>query len=181
MAYSSGKSKYKKNGKKAARTRRQRGYQWEDTIVKRFNSTVDWKAFRLGSPSTGLPDVLAVNTPRSTIFTIEAKSGTVTFLPVPADQIQRCLKWVQTFDLYREHKVILAFKFLSKKRIGIDRYESRELREFFKVWDERQEAVDCYCTYEGRVFSRINGKKTELSLREQKMPFKTRQITSIQA
>lgn len=170
----------KKNGKKAARTRRQRGYQWEDTIVKRFNSTEGWKAFRLGSPSTGLPDVLAVNTPKSTIFTMEAKSGTVTFLPVPADQIQRCLKWVQTFDLYRKRKVILAFKFLSKKRIDIDKYESRELREFFKVWDERREAVDCYCTYEGRVFSRINGKKTELILQEHKMPFKTRQVASVQ-
>ena len=48
----------------------------------------NWKAFRLGSPSIALPDVLAVNTEESTIFTIEAKSGTSTSLPVPADQIQ---------------------------------------------------------------------------------------------
>ena len=33
------KEKITLNNKKAARTRRQRGYQWEDTIVKRFNST----------------------------------------------------------------------------------------------------------------------------------------------
>ena len=79
------------NNQKAARTRRQRGYQWEDTIVKRFNSNDKWKAFRLGSPSIALPDVLAVNTDNSTIFTIEAKSGTSTSLPVPADQIERCL------------------------------------------------------------------------------------------
>ena len=45
----------------------------------------NWKAFRLGSPSIALPDVLAVNTQKSTIFTIEAKSGTSTSLPVPAD------------------------------------------------------------------------------------------------
>ena len=159
--------------KKTARIRRQRGYQWEDTIVKRFNSTDGWTAFRLGSPSTGLPDVLAVNTPQSTIFAIEAKSGTVTFLPVPADQIQRCLNWANTFDIYGQRTVILAFKFLSKKRIGIGKYESRELREFFKAWDGAREAVDCYCTYEGRVFTRVDGKKTELNLREQEMPFRT--------
>ena len=75
------------NNQKAARTRRQRGYQWEDTIVKRFNGTTSWKAFRLGSPSIALPDVLAVSTDDNTIFTIEAKSGTSTSLPVPADQI----------------------------------------------------------------------------------------------
>ena len=67
---------------KSARMRRQRGYQWEDTIVKRFNSSDNWRAFRLGSPSIALPDVLAVNTEKSTIFTIEAKSGTSTSLPV---------------------------------------------------------------------------------------------------
>ena len=43
--------KLKKNNKKIAKTRRQRGYQWEDTLVKRFNSVENWKAFRLGSPS----------------------------------------------------------------------------------------------------------------------------------
>ena len=72
------------NHQKAAKTRRQRGYQWEDTIVKRFKKSENWKAFRLGSPSIALPDILAVNTQESTIFTIEAKSGTSTSLPVPA-------------------------------------------------------------------------------------------------
>ena len=104
------------NNQKAARTRRQRGYQWEDTIVKRFKNSQDWKAFRLGSPSIALPDVLAVNTKNSTIFTIEAKSGTSTSLPVPADQIERCLDWIKTFDIYKKRQVLLAFKFLSKKK-----------------------------------------------------------------
>ena len=120
------------NNQKAARMRRQRGYQWEDTIVKRFNCTEKWRGFRLGSPSIALPDVLAVNTEESTIFTIEAKSGTSTSLPVPADQIERCLDWIKTFDIYKKRNVLLAFKFLSKKRLGIGKYESRELREFFK-------------------------------------------------
>jgi len=172
------KTKTVKDNKKIARTRRQRGYHWEDTLVKRFNSAENWKAFRLGSPSVALPDVLAVNNHDAVIFTIEAKSGTSTSLPVPADQIERCLKWIQTFDIYRDRKVILAFKFLSKKRIGLGQYESRELREFFKIWDNSLGITDCVCTYDGEIFSKINGKREKLNLVEFTMPFKTKHRTS---
>ncbi|MCV0400626.1 MAG: resolvase [Nitrosopumilus sp.] len=170
--------KQSRNNQKAAKTRRQRGYQWEDTIVKRFNKTMDWKAFRLGSPSIALPDVLAVNTENSSIYTIEAKSGTSTSLPVPADQIERCLDWIKTFDIYKKRNVILAFKFLSKKRIGIGEYESRELREYFKIWDESLQITDCVCTYEGKFFAKVEGLRKEIPLKECKMPFKTKQRTS---
>jgi len=173
--------KSKTNNQKAAKTRRQRGYQWEDTIAKRFNCTENWKAFRLGSPSISLPDVLAVNTNKSTIFTIEAKSGTGTSLPVPADQIERCLTWIKTFDIYKKKHVILAFKFLSKKRIGLREYENRELREFFKIWDESLRITDCVCTYEGKFFAKIDGARKELFLKECSMPFKTKQRTSAQS
>ncbi|MBT8243526.1 MAG: resolvase [Nitrosopumilus sp.] len=166
------------NNQKAAKTRRQRGYQWEDTIVKRFKNTENWKAFRLGSPSIALPDVLAVNTKNSTIFTIEAKSGTSTSLQVPADQIERCLEWIKTFDIYEKRSVLLAFKFLSKKRIDIGKYESRELREYFKIWDDSREITDCICTYEGKFFARIEGVREEIHLKECQMPFKTKQRTS---
>ena len=60
---------------KISRIRRQRGYHWEDTLVKRFNKLDNWKAFRLGSPSVALPDILSLNNEDSIIFTIEAKSG----------------------------------------------------------------------------------------------------------
>jgi len=163
-----------KNHRIAARTRRQRGYNWEDTIVKRFNSSENWDAFRLGSPSTALPDVLAVNTKESIIFTIEAKSGTTNLLPVPEDQIERCLKWTNIFDIYQNRKVILAFKFLSKKRIGLGTYESRELREFFKVWDPSIGITSCACTYDGKVFAQINGERKEINLKDHNMPFKTK-------
>ena len=165
------------NNQKAAKTRRQRGYQWEGTIVKRFNSADNWKAFRLGSPSIALPDVLAVNTGNSTIFTIEAKSGTSTSLPVPADQIQRCLEWVKTFDIYKKRNVLLAFKFSSKKRLGVGKYQSRELREYFKIWDNTLEITDCVCTYEGKFYAKIDGTRKEIFLKECKMPFKTKQKT----
>lgn len=169
--------KTKTNNQKAAKTRRQRGYQWEDTLVKRFNASDDWKAFRLGSPSIALPDVLAVNTKDSAIFTIEAKSGTSTSLPVPYDQIERCLEWIKTFDIYKKRHVLLAFKFLSKKRLGVGKYESRELREFYKIWDEKLDITDCVCTYDGKIYAKVNGSRKEINLKECKMPFKTKQRT----
>ena len=172
--------KKRKNNQKAARIRRQRGYQWEDTIVKRFKGSKKWKAFRLGSPSIALPDVLAINTEESTIFTIEAKSGTSTSLAVPADQIERCLEWIKTFDIYKKRQVLLAFKFLSKKRIGLGTYESRELREFFKIWDDSLKITDCVCTYEGKFFAKIQGTREELFLKECTMPFKTKQMNRSQ-
>jgi len=158
--------------KKVARIRRQRGYNWEDTLVKRFNRLDDWHAFRLGSPSTGLPDVLAVNSKLKSIFTIEAKSGTSTSLYVPFDQIERCQRWVKTFELYKHRKIILAFKFLSKKRIGKSKYERRELREFYKTWDESLVPTDLVCTYDNRTYLLKNGQRYKILLHEQKMPFK---------
>ena len=166
--------KIKKINKKIARTRRQRGYNWEDTLVKRFNSIKSWKAYRLGSPSVALPDVLSVNNAASIIFTIEAKSGTGTTLYVPVDQIERCLNWINTFQVYQKREVILAFKFLSKKRIGTGKYEKRELREFYKVWDKKKKVIDCVCTYDGKTYALKNGKQKKLVLKDFLMPFKSK-------
>ncbi len=105
----------------------------------------DWKAFRLGSPSVALPDILCVNNVDSIIFTIEAKSGTGTTLTVPFDQTIRCLSWTNNFTVYKTRKVILAFKFLSKKRVGVGKYEKRELREFYKIWNPKKDPIDIVC------------------------------------
>jgi len=164
----------RKINKKTARTRRQRGYNWEDTLVKRFNATKYWKAFRLGSPSVALPDVLTVNNDESTIFTIEAKSGTGTTLQVPFDQIERCLNWIDNFQVYQNREVILAFKFLSKKRIGTNKYKKRELREFYKVWDKKKKVIDFVCTYDGKTYALKNGKQEKLVLKDFLMPFKSK-------
>ena len=163
-----------KQNQKVARTRRQRGYNWEDTLVKRFNALSEWKAFRLGSPSVALPDVLAISNSFSTIFTIEAKSGTGTTLQVPFDQIIRCLNWTSNFELYKTRKVVLAFKFLSKKRIGVGKYENRQLREFYKVWDESKRIIDCVCTYDGKTYAIRDGKRQKLVLKDYDMPFESR-------
>ncbi len=162
------------NFKKIAQTRRQRGYNWEDTLVKRFNSMDNWKAFRLGSPSVALPDILCVNNEDSVIFTIEAKSGTGTTLTVPFDQIIRCLNWTNNFTIYKTRKVILAFKFLSKKRIGVGVYEKRELREFYKVWSEKKRPLDVVCRYDGTTYALVGGEKRKLNLKDYEMPFKSR-------
>lgn len=164
----------KKQNQKVARTRRQRGYNWEDTLVKRFNALSEWKAFRLGSPSVALPDILAISNSHSTIFTIEAKSGTGTTLQVPFDQIIRCLNWTSNFELYKTRKVVLAFKFLSKKRIGVGKYENRQLREFYKVWDESEKIIDCVCTYDGKTYAIKDGKRQKLVLKDYEMPFESR-------
>ena len=162
--------------KKIARTRRQRGYNWEDTLVKRFNALDSWKAFRLGSPSVALPDILAVSTNANTIFTIEAKSGTGTTLQVPYDQIIRCLKWIHTFELYKTRKTIIAFKFLSKKRIGTGKYEHRQLREFYKIWNESNKITDFVCTYEGETYALVNGNRQKLVLEDYQMPFTSKHL-----
>ncbi len=161
----------KTKNQRIARTRRQRGYNWEDTLVKRFNSVQGWKAFRLGSPSVGLPDILAVSSGENVIYTIEAKSGTSTTLYVPYDQILRCLKWIDTFDLYRTRQMIIAFKFLSKKRIGTGKYEPRQLREYYKIWNESNPVTDFVCTYEGETYSLLEGKRNPLNLEDCHMPF----------
>ena len=144
----------KSRNQRIAKIRRQRGYNWENTLVKRFNSLENWKAFRLGSPSVALPDVLVVNNIESTIFTIEAKSGTGTTLQVPFDQIERCL--------------------LSKKRIGSSIYENRKLHEFYKVWNKKRNPVDCVCTYDGKIYALINGEHRNLDLKDYIMPFKSK-------
>lgn len=174
-------NKVKKDNVKIARTRRQRGYHWEDTLVKRFNSLIDWKAFRLGSPSVALPDILAVSTKNSTIFTIEAKSGTTNSLVVPFDQVQRCLRWVNTFELYKTRRVVFAFKFLSKKRIGLGQYEKRELREYYKVWNTSQEPVDFACNYDGTTYLLVDGKRERINLVDYQMPFNTRHVRTTSA
>jgi len=162
------------NFKKIAKTRRQRGYQWEDSLVKRFNKIDNWKAFRLGSPSVALPDILTVNNKDSVLYTIEAKSGTGTTLTVPFDQIIRCLNWTNNFQVYKTREVILAFKFLSKKRIGVGKYEKRELREFFKIWNSKRTPIDIVCKYDGDTYTLKDGKKKKMSLKDHKMPFESR-------
>ena len=82
--------------------------------------------------------------------------------------------------MYKIRKVILAFKFLSKKRIGVGQYEKRELREFYKVWNEKKSPIDIVCKYDGTTYALIQGEKKKMDLKDYKMPFisKHRKIRS---
>lgn len=158
----------------ASRARRRRGYAWEDALVKRIMGVDGWRSFRLGSPSVALPDIMAVNNSTKTLMIIEAKSGTGTTLQVPSDQLVRCARWTETLRAYEQRRVVLAFKFLSKKRVGTATYTGRGLREFYKEWDCRDEPVSCVCTYEGGTYALSGGKRAEKSLADFDMPFFSR-------
>ncbi|MEM2856786.1 MAG: hypothetical protein QW416_06775 [Candidatus Nitrosocaldaceae archaeon] len=149
-----------KESVKSSRTRRQRGYAWEDTLVKRLRDN-GWKAFRLGSPSIGLPDIIA--TKNDTIIAIEAKSGTTNRLKVEKDQIVRCLRWLDAFAIYPNRYAILAFKFSIKKWKGVDDYKRREKREYIKLLNNDIEPCNVICKYDGTI---MNDKKQDIILHD---------------
>ena len=150
---------------RTSKTRRQRGYAWEDTLVKRLRSK-GWKAFRLGSPSTGLPDVVATNTELDTILAIEAKSGTTNMLIVEYDQIMRCINWLDAFDVYSNRYPILAFKFLSKKWKSMNNYKRRKKQEYLKIWNNNIKSGDVICKYDGTILLSDNNNKMEIILED---------------
>lgn len=159
---------------RASRTRRRRGYAWEDSLAKRISAVPGWRAFRLGSPSVGLPDVLAVRSRGRSLIVIEAKSGTGSSLSVPAEQVRRCLEWTRMLDAYDDRRAVLAFKFLSKRRVGTASYEGRQLREFYKVWDAKRRPAECVCTYDGETYLRGAGRRRRaVELEDCRMPFHT--------
>jgi Holliday junction resolvase len=156
--------------------RRSRGYSYEHTLVQRLNSG-QWHSRRLGGSSTGLPDIVAVNNEVGILLTIEAKSGTSDILYVPQDQVERCKMIMNMFSIYPERHIILAFKFMSKKRFRRKNetvYESRKLLEYYKVADivESMKVVPIIkCTYAGKTSALFNTKTVALDLPDYLMPF----------
>lgn len=164
-----------------ANIRRSRGYNYEHTLVQRLNKE-QWHARRLGGSSTGLPDIVAVNNDAGILLTIEAKSGTSDTLYVPQDQIKRCLVVREMFSFYRDTHIILAFKFLCKKRFRRKNetvYESRRLREYYKeVVDipgdtDIEDLPIVKCTYDGKTYNIFGDNTVPLNLPDFSMPFHT--------
>src|SRR6185295_12670810 len=143
---------------KLNRTRRNRGYSFEHVLVQKLNSNIPWRARRLGGSSANLPDIIAVNNKESIFLSIEAKSGTSDNLYVPSDQIQRCFQIRDMFQVYKTAHVILAFKFMQKKRIreeGRTVYTRRKLLEYYKIADRYSKIKDLpiiKCTYDGSTY-----------------------------
>jgi Holliday junction resolvase len=144
--------------------------------VQRLNNG-QWRARRLGGSSTGLPDIVAVNNDTGILLTIEAKSGTSDILYVPLDQIERCLMVRNMFAIYPERHIILAFKFMGKKRFRRKNetvYESRRLIEYYKVADiviGMKALPIVKCTYDGKTYAIFRNKTVPLELPDYKMPF----------
>ena len=157
-----------KDNKKINKTRKNRGYAWEKTIVNRYNLKYNWEAMRLGGASSFLPDVLLIHSEMSTIISVEAKSGTTDNLYVPWDQIERCYRFVNKFKKYDYRYVMLAFKFSQVKRISSTKKTTRPLREYFYRWDgEIHNIADHVCTYDGKMFQLIsNGKRIPVTMED---------------
>jgi Holliday junction resolvase len=97
--------------------RMNRGYKFEKYIIEELN-TEGWQARRLGGSSVGLPDIAATNNKESLILAIEAKSTVGKYCSVPQDQIIRCNDLLNLFGVYKNTKIILAFKFGTKGKKG---------------------------------------------------------------
>jgi len=158
------------------RIRRNRGYSFEHVLVQKLNGNV-WNARRLGGSSANLPDIIAVNNKESIFLSIEAKSGTSDNLYVPSDQIQRCFQIRDMFQVYKTAHVILAFKFMQKRRVrdeGRTVYTHRKLQEYYKIADRYSKSKDLpiiKCTYDGGTFEIRNEQTRKIYLKDYIMPF----------
>src|SRR5512136_2617921 len=132
------------NSVHVARIRKSRGQGFERDLVKRYRA-VGWWSYRTGGNSAYLPDVMSTNDETGELDVIEAKAGAKDHLYVDWDQIRRDIFLINGFKRYPNRRIILAFKFLSKKRKG-DGYEQRQLREYYKLMPEEKWKV-----YEGKT------------------------------
>ena len=80
--------------------RRQRGYAFEKYLTDLLNNKRNWTAYRLGAPTTELPDVLGINNKRKQIVAVECKSTSSNLTMAPDYQIKRCIDVVKDFKLY---------------------------------------------------------------------------------
>ena len=158
------------------RIRRNRGYSFEHVLVQKLNANV-WNARRLGGSSANLPDIIAVNNKESIFLSIEAKSGTSDNLYVPSDQIQRCFQIRDMFQVYKTAHVILAFKFMQKRRVreeGRTVYTHRKLQEYYKIVDRYSKIKDLpviRCAYDGSTYEIRNDQTRKIYLKDYVMPF----------
>lgn len=156
--------------------RRSRGYNFEHSLVQRFNALPDWYARRLGGSSTGLPDIVAINNAAGVLLTIEAKSGTSDLLYVPQDQLERCKLVTQMFAIYPQRHIILAFKFIGKKRFRRNNhtvYEPRKLVAYYKIADslaKKNPLPIIKCTYGGKTYGIFKSGTIELNLPDYLFP-----------
>ncbi len=156
--------------------RRSRGYNFEYKLVKKLNSG-KWVARRLGGSSTGLPDIVAVNNEDSILLSIEAKSATGNSIYVPDDQIGRCFLITEMFSVYKNRYIILAFKFMRKRRQvvgGETTYKPRKIKEYYKIIKFKgvpSKFPIIKCNYNGDTFAIYKTKIKKVKLKNFEMPW----------
>jgi Holliday junction resolvase len=133
-----------------SRIRKSRGQGFERDLVKRYRDA-GWWSYRTGGNSAYLPDVMATNDETGELDVVEGKAGAKDHLYVDWDQIRRDIFLINGFKRYPNRRIVLAFKFLSKKRKG-EGYEKRKLREYYKLVPEEMwkklEGQTISCHYE---------------------------------
>ncbi len=145
-----------KDTKKSSQLRKNRGYSFESQVVEKFKEN-NWESKRLGSASTNLPDVIAVDNVHNRVVSVEAKSTTASLAYVPEDQIDRCINWVKMLDLYDTKEVVLAFKFPATSIIRKNKLVKRKLRYFYKVFPHKKlKPAIIKCNYNGDTFTMFN-------------------------
>lgn len=132
------------------------GYSWENEVVKYFKEK-GFNAVRLGGTTLIMPDISINKTSTKTVMAIKCKSTTTNHCVIPLEQIQRCINWVNSWDLYTSKMVLFAFKFSAK-------YEYGEKKEFFKIWNLKMKPVDFSCNYQG--FCKVQKSSKDLWLED---------------
>jgi hypothetical protein len=81
------------------------------------------------------------------------------------------------FQVYKTAHVILAFKFMQKRRVreeGKTVYTHRKLQEYYKVADRYSKIEDMpiiKCTYDGSTYEMRNNQTRKCYLKDYVMPF----------
>ena len=117
-----------------SKLKRTRGYEYERSVVQRFNYN-GWKAYRLGGSTTTIPDILAFSSriPQTAplpdyymMYAIECKTGGSTILKIPPEQVDRCYDICDSLEAY--HGIpVGAFRFHT---IPLKKGGRREAREY---------------------------------------------------
>ena len=132
------------------RISRGRGYSYEHYLDKWVNSLPEWYCRRLGGSSTNMPDLLCINNTKSTLVVTECKSlmteVATSVLYIPKDQVQRCIDFIEIFQVYKKREVVFSFKF--GRGYGKSYYFTLEPVNYDQVkWEE---ILYVRCTYDGK-------------------------------
>ena len=154
---------------------RQRGYDFENWLVKEVSSYPSWGARRLGGSSTGLPDVMMSYAKEemhnsgmkweTIIVATECKEGESNTLYVEREQVRRAYAAItQLWQSIDTKWILLAFKFLRNKT----QYKARTQTLIRFVLIPYSDIYEWLLKYQDndniKIFFRYDIRKEELSI-----------------